>query len=129
MKQNTYTNLNNKSNRPPEPFNKIFDIYRAIKKKAVENLSVGEKLTLEFIIRFVDFYKLYDLHENTNHTHILELLLSKRKLSTEAISRKTHISIRTLYRFKKQYLVFIQKSLEIGIFVGKPCQILSDFLL
>jgi hypothetical protein len=111
-----------------ESLDKIYNRYRIIRKKAPNERDASEKLFIEFIQYIIDFYKIYDVHEKTYHAYILELLfLSKRKLSTEVISQKAHISVKTLYRFKKQYLFFISESLQNGIFGEKFGQILSDF--
>lgn len=106
---------------------KLFRKYKAIKKKKTEYCTSDEKAVLEFISHIKDFYKAYDIHENTKHARIFELLfLSNRKLSGENISQKMFISPKTLYRFKKQYIDFVSAALKEGIFGDEIGQILTD---
>jgi len=106
----------------------IFDKYKAIQKKKAEEYSVTEKVIADFVLHIRNFYKIYDLHEKTNHSQIFELLfIDKRNLSSESISQRTYISVKTLYRFKIQYLDFILEAMKNDVFGDGIGQILTEF--
>jgi hypothetical protein len=95
---------------------KLFDKYAEIRKKTAKDYDADEKTIIEFILRIYEFYKLYDIHEGTNHSYIFELLfLNIRKISNEAIARKAFISLKTLYRYKIQYFSFMSDILQTDI--------------
>lgn len=111
-----------------KPLDKIYDKYRSIKNKASNERSADEELLVEFVSIIIDFYKIYDIHEQTNHAQILQLLfLNKWGLTGEAIAQRSYISIKTFYRFKKKYSIFMLKALQLNIFGERYRQVLSDF--
>lgn len=51
-----------------------------------------------------EYYEIYDLDNNTNHSKIFEhLYLSKKYLSDLAIAQRTFISIDTLRKYEAKY--------------------------
>ena len=107
----------------------LFCKYKAIKKKQSEEIDIAEKSVVEFVSYIRKFYEIYDMHESTNHSEILELLFfNKRKLSGEYIAQKMYISPKTLYRFKTQYLAFISNAIKSDVFGIKIGQILTEIL-
>ena len=112
-----------------EPINKLLVTYRTLKNKKTVEYSEAEKILMNFVSQIHNFYKAYDLHESTNHSKVFELLfLEKRQRSCESIAQNTNIAVRTLSRFKAQYLSFMSKVLQSDAVGNEIGQNLSDFI-
>lgn len=82
-------------------------LYSKQGKIITENCS---EYDLKIIKQFIDFFKMYDVFENTNHTEIIFCVYfncnHNKKISKEKQAKKLNIDVRTLFKYRKKYIDF-----------------------